>query len=203
MAKAAKKSAKKSSGNKKITVKTKTTQKKSAGPQSDILKLIVEEHKPLKQMIKVLKDSEKNDLEDRKAMFEEFAVELISHAKPEEKSLYAFMRSEEDLREDSFEGDVEHGLADQLIEEIKRTEDDDMWSARVKVLAELVEHHIKEEEEDMFPEVRKHADAEKRAELAQTYMEAKAEFLAQTGGVESPSEKNMTSKEKRESRVTQ
>ncbi len=179
-----KKSAKKS---------TKRSATKQAAPQkteTDIIKLILEDHKPLKELIEVLKDSEQSFLK-RSAAFEEFAPLLVSHAKPEEESLYVFMKDDEELREDGFEGDVEHSLADQMIEEIKRTEDDeDLWSARVKVLAEMVEHHIEEEEEEMLPEVKKHSKIEDRARLGEQYLKLRAKYEAM-GGEDAPHEKEI------------
>ncbi len=108
--------------------------------------MILEDHKPLKQLIKFLKESE-NDIEERKVAFEDFALALISHSKAEEEVLDTFMKTDQEMREEALEGDVEHGLADQVVKEVKRTKmDADLWSACVKVLAELVENHIEEEE---------------------------------------------------------
>lgn len=83
------------------------------------------------------------------------------------------------------EGDVEHGLADQLCEELKRERDEGMFMAKVKVLAELVEHHIEEEEEDMLPEYKKNSSKEEREELGQLYLQFQSEIEAQ-GGDDAP-----------------
>ncbi|HRO67447.1 MAG TPA: hemerythrin domain-containing protein [Pseudobdellovibrionaceae bacterium] len=148
---------------------------------SDIIQLILEDHKSLKKLIRTLKDTDK-DISERMIAFEEFAPLLVTHAKPEEEVLYRALKKEEDLREEGFEGDVEHGLADQLLEEAKRTtEDEDLWSARVKVLAELVEHHIEEEEETMLPKYRQHSSSEDRSALGQKFLRLK-EKLEEMGG---------------------
>ncbi|RYZ80734.1 MAG: hemerythrin domain-containing protein [Proteobacteria bacterium] len=186
---ASKTSAKKSSAASKATVK-KQAKPKQEMAGDDIIDLILEDHKPLKKLIKVLKNSDKYDLEERQEAFEEFAPLLITHAKPEEQTLYIAMKDEEDLREEGYEGDVEHALADQLLEEIKRTDDEDLWSARVKVLAEMVEHHIEEEEEEMLPDFRKNSEVEQRAELGAIYVEKKAKLEAM-GGKDSPEEDAM------------
>lgn len=146
----------------------------------DILQAILDDHKPLKRLIKIMKDDEK-ELSDRQIAFEEFAPLLTIHAKSEEQVLYVAMKSALDLREEGLEGDVEHGLADQLVEEIKRTTDEDLWSARVKVLAELVEHHIEEEEDEMFPEIREATDAEQRKILGAEYLNLRAKWMARGG----------------------
>lgn len=199
--KAAKKTAKKTASKK----ATKKTTKKAAGKATvskmntrasndDIVQLILEDHKALKQLIKTMKDSDA-ELSERQEAFEEFAPLLISHAKPEEQTLYVKMKNEDEMREDGFEGDVEHQLADQLVEEIKRTtEDEDLWSARVKVLAELVEHHIEEEEEDMLPDFKKEVETEERMQLGQEFLRLKAQYL-EMGGEDTVEESEMDEEE--------
>ena len=155
----------------------------------DIIEMILEDHKPLKQLIKIMKNTDK-DLSDREDAFAEFAPLLICHAKPEEESLYTFMKSVENTRSDGFEGDVEHGLADQMVEEIMRTDDEDLWSARVKVLAELVEHHIEEEENSLLPDFKKNSNPQDRQILANKFLKLKTHFL-QLGGEETPHEANL------------
>ena len=156
----------------------------------DIVTLILEDHKPLKELIAVMKDSEKSFVE-RKQAFMEFAPLLMTHAKSEEKALYEFMKSNPKLREMAFEGDTEHSLADQLCEEIKRTRDQDLMSAQIKVLAESVEHHITEEERDILPEVKKQAGADQLVSLSKTYNSVQAEIIAD-GQDDSPHESEIT-----------
>lgn len=171
---------------------TKTMAKKrqiiAQDKNSDIIDLILDDHRPLKELIKVMKDVEQHDFEDRQEAFEKFARLLTLHAKPEERTMYDYMKSDAETRELAFEGDVEHGLADQLVEEIKRTEDnDDLWSARVKVLAELIENHIEEEESDFLPNFRDHSELEDREDLALKFLRLKDE-LNELGGSDAPEE---------------
>jgi hemerythrin superfamily protein len=155
----------------------------------DIVDLILEDHKPLKALIKILKD-EDFDAKKREDAMEEFAVQLVSHADPEEDVLYNYMKQTSEMRSEAFEGIVEHGLADQMLEEIRRTNDPDLWSAKVKVVAELVEHHIKEEEEDLLPDFKKHSEREIRNKLGSQFLQAKTVMFEQ-GGENSPEEKEL------------
>lgn len=145
--------------------------------EMDIVDCILEDHKPLKTLIKAMKNSDLS-IAERVGAFEEFAPALIAHAKPEEEVLYVFLKKDEELREDGFEGDVEHQIADQLVEEIKRTKDEDLKSARIKVLAEVVEHHIQEEEDDVLPEFKKSSELEVRAKLGSQFLVEKLKYLA-------------------------
>jgi hemerythrin superfamily protein len=166
----AKKSAAKKSAPKKKSVKAKKASVKKATDQNDIVELILRDHKPLKKLIKVMKDSEA-ELSEVQEAFLEFAPLLLNHSKPEEKALYVKMKQrEDDIRTEGFEGDTEHQIAAHLVNEINATEDEDELRARIKVLAELVEHHIEEEEEDMLPDVRKEFELQERVLMGQEYV---------------------------------
>lgn len=140
--------------------------------ESDIVELILQDHRPLKELIKILKHP-KGDASERFAAFAKFAPLLLSHAKPEEESLYVFLKADDELIIKGMEGDTEHALASQLVEEIYDTSDENLWSAKVKVLAELVEHHIKEEEGSMLPDFKKNSTQEERASLGEEYLKLK------------------------------
>jgi len=159
---------------------------------NDIVELILEDHKPLKELIRILKDDEQ-DFEKRSEAMDQFAVALICHAKPEEEVLYEQIKKIKELRTEGYEGEVEHTLADQMVEEIRRTTDPDVWSAKVKVVAELVEHHIKEEESELLPDFQSYSEANMREQLGVQFLEAKTALLEQ-GGVDSPSERELDRK---------
>jgi hypothetical protein len=168
---------------------SKSTPKKSVKTkrnENDIIEIILEDHKPLKELIETLKDTD-TELEKRMQAFDEFAQLLVNHAKSEEQTLYVEMKEEDELRTEAFEGDVEHMLADQLLEEAKRTDDEDLWSAKVKVLAELVEHHIEEEESELLPSYRKCFDLEERVSLGEEYLALRAK-IAEMGNDDAQSE---------------
>lgn len=141
----------------------------------DLVKVILEEHRPLKRLIKVMKDKHA-DFDERKSAFEEFAPLFVMHDKPEEEVLYMFLKNVDELRDEGFEGDVEHELADQLIEETKRTTDEDIFCARVKVLAELVEDHIEKEEKHVLPAFKTFSEREERRVLGEDYLKLKQDF---------------------------
>lgn len=162
------------------SAKNKQNQKKKAKHLSsektqtdlDIINLILKDHAPLKRLIKIMKNADK-EFSERHAAFEEFYPLLIAHAKSEEQVLYTHLKNEEELRTEALEGDVEHELADQMVEEALGSNDEDLWSAKVKVLAELVEHHIEEEEDELLPDFKKASDKELREELGQDYLAVK------------------------------
>lgn len=157
--------------------------------REDIISVIEQDHKPLKELIEVMKDPDYS-VDERQQAFAEFAPLLVTHAKAEEKALYDFLKKSSDLRVHAFEGEAEHMVADQLCEEIKRTTDLDQMSAKIKVLAEAVEHHIKEEENDILPEVKKHFSEDTLKRLTDEYVKVQMEMIGE-GQDDAPPEKDL------------
>ena len=107
-------------------------------------------------------------------LFREFAPLLLAHAKAEEKSLYPVLKNQDELRE-GFESQVEHELAAYMIKRSERGGTADIVNADIKVLAELVEHHIEEEEGEILPHFKKEIEMEDRVNLGQKYLRLKDE----------------------------
>lgn len=141
--------------------------KKATQGGGDIASLILRDHKPLKDLIQTLKDPEITFTKKRPA-FSQFEQLLTCHAKAEEESLYIYLKELKDLRIEGIEGDTEHAIAERLMSEIKSNKnDEDAWMAKMKVLAEVVEHHI--EEEEILKKVRKEFKTSMRAEIGERY----------------------------------
>lgn len=142
----------------------------------DITALILRDHEPIKKLILILKDSEVG-INKKRPAYAEFEKILSNHAKAEEESLYVHMKEEDNLRMEGLEGDIEHTLADQFMKEIAQIKnDDDSWLAKVKVLSELVDHHIKEEEKDVLAQVRKEFDVDTRIDIGREYSQLLSQF---------------------------
>lgn len=148
---------------------------KAESSEADIIELIVKDHKPLKRMVKILKDPDIGFTKKR-PVFEEFAALLLGHANSEEESLYIHMKNDKNLRMYGHEGVIEHTIAKQLIDESIGTDYNEEWLAKVKVLAEIIEHHIEEEETEMFDCVRKYFDMNTRRKIGDEYLKLKEEF---------------------------
>lgn len=147
----------------------------------DISALILRDHKPIKELILILKDPEAS-FATKQPAFEEFELLLSCHAKAEEESLYVHLKEDDDLRAEGLEGDTEHAIADQLMLEVNQSEgDEDIWMAKVKVLAEVVDHHIKEEEKEVLKKARKEFGAEEREAIGAEYSELLNKYLQENG----------------------
>jgi hemerythrin-like domain-containing protein len=124
----------------------------------DALTLLEEEHRAVEKLFDAFKRAADNDLE-RKATLVQRACELLSmHAVVEEEILYPAAR--EALHKpdeiDVNEAYVEHFLVKSLIEKFTTMKPgDEGFDATFKVLTESVNHHVEEEESELFPELRK------------------------------------------------
>jgi hemerythrin-like domain-containing protein len=124
----------------------------------NVIDLILLDHKYLKDCIKVLKDE---DAEKKKKMTisKGFLDALTKHSLAEKKAIYAPLESNAELHFNILEAEIEHGIVDKKVSLLKRRLTharvlSDETEAELKVLAELVEHHLKEEESEMLPKMK-------------------------------------------------
>jgi hemerythrin superfamily protein len=135
----------------------KSTRKSSARSRApkDAIALLKADHKEVKTMVGQFNSSRSDSKKVQLA--EQICAALEVHAEIEEEIFYPAAR--EALRKDGDlidEAEVEHTSVRELIAKIKGGEPgSDLWEAQVKVLGEYVNHHVKEEEGEMFPKVRK------------------------------------------------
>ena len=141
---------------------TNTTTKKppatAVAAKTDATLLLTRDHTEVHKLFKQyekLADAQ-GESSDRQALAEEICLKLTIHATSEEEIFYPAAREagiESDLLD---EAEVEHASAKDLIAQIRAmTPDEDLYDAKVKVLGEYIDHHVKEEEEEMFPKCRK------------------------------------------------
>ncbi len=151
----------------------------AAAAKSDATVLLMrdhtEVHKLFKQYEKVA-DAQASG-PDRQALAEQICDLLTVHATAEEEIFYPAAREagvDSDLLD---EAEVEHASAKDLIAQIRAMDPDaDLYDAKVKVLGEYIDHHVEEEEGEMFPKCRK--SKMDLAGLARKIAERKAELQA-------------------------
>ncbi|MDY0747550.1 hemerythrin domain-containing protein [Paucibacter sp. R3-3] len=108
-----------------------------------------------KQYDKLVEDEAEDD--EKQSIAQQICTMLTAHAMAEEEIFYPAARDalgdDEDLID---EATVEHASAKDLIAQIEASSpDEELFDAKVKVLGEYIEHHVKEEEGEMFPKVKK------------------------------------------------
>jgi hemerythrin superfamily protein len=126
---------------------------RSNGSRSDALTLLKQDHRQVAALIEEVEDAEGKELE---AIAERICALLTVHAQIEEELLYPAAKKALDETDLVAEALVEHATAKDLIAKIEgMSSSDDEYKATVTVLGEYVKHHVKEEESEMFPKLKK------------------------------------------------
>jgi hemerythrin superfamily protein len=149
---------------------------RSAGRPADAIKLLKDDHREVKGYFKQYESLE--DEAEKQALADRICLALTVHAQIEEEIYYPATREAIDDDDLLDEAEVEHASAKQLIAEIQAMKvGDRLFDAKVTVLGEYVDHHVEEEEKEMFPESRD-SDLDLKA-LGVQLAERKAELMGQ------------------------
>jgi len=146
------------------------------------IELLIGDHRKVDQLFKQYEDMKEDEDESRRAIAELICAELTVHATVEEELFYPWLREnldDEDM-EMVEEAEVEHQTAKDLIAQLEGAEGlDAVYDAKVKVLSEYIKHHVKEEEEEIFPKVSD--KKEELDELGQEMAARKVELMEEQG----------------------
>jgi hemerythrin-like domain-containing protein len=147
----------------------------------DAIALLVADHNRVRGLIARYKDAQEADNQrEASALAAELFTELDIHMAAEEKVFYRAVKERSDeISDDVDEGFEEHHVAKVLIDEIECLDaGSDPWVAKMTVLIENVEHHVDEEEEELFPAVRSSSDSSWRNDLGQQLEAVESELGA-------------------------
>jgi hemerythrin superfamily protein len=153
------------------------------GAGQDAIALLTADHREVSDMFEEFEGLSDRSRVSKKKLADKICKALIAHTTIEEEIFYpavrAALKGKDDEADDMMdEAIVEHAAAKDLIKQILEMQpDEDLYDAKVKVLSEEVEHHVTEEEEEMFTEVREKTDLDLIA-LGQEMAMRKQEVLA-------------------------
>jgi hemerythrin superfamily protein len=151
--------------------------------EHDPFELLKADHKTVAKMFKDFEKMKEKDRDGAAELVGRILAELSVHAQIEEEIFYPTMREYGGARLAHLldEAEVEHATAKDLIEQLSSmSPDEELYDARVKVLGEYVKHHVKEEEDELFPKAKK-ADVD-MDELARMLVERKQELMQEAEG---------------------
>jgi hemerythrin superfamily protein len=160
---------------------TSTTELSDSNPPQDALLLLARDHKKAQALFKKIEDLKESASPTEKfELARQVCGDLLIHMMIEESVFYPALRKAIDEEDLLNEAQVEHDGAKDLIEQIGKLEPSDpMFDAKLKVLGEQIEHHVKEEEGEMFQEARK-ANLDLNA-LGQHLLAAKKDLRRELG----------------------
>ena len=136
--------------------------------------LLESQHREVEKLFAKIEKSKSDDVKGR--LFEEIADKLAVHASIEEHHFYPAVKANrtEDILLESLE---EHLGIKRVLADLLETEpSDETFDAKIKVLTEQVSHHVKEEEEELFPKVRKLFSKEQLEAIGQEMSAEQAEL---------------------------
>lgn len=117
----------------------------------DIFSILKSDHELHRVMLAKIAEADGNTPE-RSDLFEAFRVEVTAHAAAEEQSLYATMLADSELQDEGRHSVAEHKEIDDMLGELQKTDQDSAdWLTKFNEMRHRYEHHIDEEEEEMFP----------------------------------------------------
>lgn len=150
------------------------SKKDTAPPTRDAISMLIGDHREFEKGFDDYENLSDGSKPQKKKLADTICKQLEKHMAIEEKLFYPQVKKELKGGEDMVnEAIVEHSSAKDLMKQIKAMKgEEELFDSKVLVLKELIEHHVEEEEEEMFPKVRKssldlEALGEKMAEMKQ------------------------------------
>ncbi|SDW66856.1 Hemerythrin HHE cation binding domain-containing protein [Amycolatopsis xylanica] len=142
---------------------------------TDAIVLLKEDHKTVEKLFKRFEKSE--DSGEKREIADSIIEELTVHAHIEEEIFYPAAReAAPDTKDHVLESVEEHHVVVWMLSELAgMSPEDERFDAKVTVLIENVRHHVEEEEDEWFPEVRKAMGRKALQELGARMIEAKAD----------------------------
>jgi hemerythrin superfamily protein len=153
----------------------------------NVIELLKKDHRSVAELFAAYETAKENEEEgSRQEIARDICLELTAHAKVEEELFYpavdAKASGDADAQEKVKEADEEHRLVKALVAEIQEMdEQDDHFDAKVKVLKDVVEHHVEEEEGELMPKAKKLLTPAELEELGAKAEARKEKLKAQTG----------------------
>ncbi|MDP9068028.1 MAG: hemerythrin domain-containing protein [Actinomycetota bacterium] len=121
----------------------------------DPLHLLTEDHEKVKKLLEELDSTTADASDRRRQLFSQIRREMEIHETIEEEILYPALKSHAEAKEVVLEGYEEHHVVDTIMAELDDLSfEDETWGAKLSVMKENIEHHIEEEEEEMFVKAR-------------------------------------------------
>ncbi len=144
----------------------------------DVFELLKQDHQKVSGIFQRIEATA--DASQRQQLFGQLKQELDLHAQVEETILYPALKQAAQTRSLTMEAYEEHQEVKDLLAEIEQTPpDDEEWTALVTELKESVEHHVDEEEGEMFPQAREVLGQQTLAEVGARMMQEKQNQLQQ------------------------
>jgi hypothetical protein len=144
----------------------------------DALQLLEKDHTKVKGLMDDIEPTTERAVKTREELFTKLRKELEVHEAIEEEIFYPALKEHPKAKDLVLEAYEEHNVVDMVMGEIEGVSyDDETWAAKFTVLKENLEHHIEEEETDMWKKARQVFDADELEELGDRMALRKDELM--------------------------
>jgi hypothetical protein len=138
----------------------------------DAITLLTDEHAKMRKLLTQLESTTERGVKTRQELFATIKGELTLHEVIEEEIFYPELKAHPKAKDIVLEGYEEHHVVDLVMAELEGLDvDDEAWGAKAKVMQENVEHHMEEEEGDMFKTARQVFDRDELEDLGRRMAE--------------------------------
>ena len=128
--------------------------------------MLTDDHRKVKKLLSELETTTERGVKTREELFTRIKADLTVHEIIEEEIFYPALKEHPKAKDIVLEGYEEHNVVDTLMSELSALPfDHETWGAKAKVMQENIEHHIEEEEGEMFKKARQVFDAAELEEL--------------------------------------
>lgn len=147
------------------------------------LTLLEQDHRKVQGLLEELETTTERGVKTRTELFGRLKSELTVHETIEEEIFYPSLKEHPRAKEIVLEGFEEHHVVDALMGELESTPvDDETWGAKAKVMIENIQHHIEEEEGEMFDKARQVFDRQELEDLGETMAVRKEQAMREVAG---------------------
>jgi len=146
------------------------------------LTLLETDHAKVKKLLAEGETTTERGEKTRTELFATLKGELMVHERIEEEIFYPALREHPKAKDIVLEAYEEHDVVDTILGELETTDvTDETWGAKFKVMKENLEHHIEEEEGEMFKQARSVFETDELEELGERMMELKTRASREIG----------------------
>jgi hemerythrin-like domain-containing protein len=115
------------------------------------IQALQKDHQEVQAILGKIQETSEGSVKTKENLFMQLKQELIPHMKGEEKHFYPLLMKKKEAQELGMEAMEEHHVAEIVLKELDSlSKDAKNWKAKAKVFSEIVQHHIEEEEEEVF-----------------------------------------------------
>lgn|SRR5687767_4762488 len=144
--------------------------------------LLKSDHERVAGILTSIEETTERAVKGRDELFARLKAELDLHARIEEEVFYPALEESEEARDITLEAYEEHRLVKRMLSELEaEPKDTEQWTAKFTVLKENVEHHVEEEEGELFKKARQVLSDDEVELLGERLQEAKKQYRVAAG----------------------